>query len=189
MKRQLNYPFRIIGAIILLVFIMIEEIVLSPLKKIKIVFIENTIKRLSAFWTIALLGILKTIEGGLKFALPVFADSPAILSSIIFLDGFLGFISMNIIIHGRENLMSYRWYRIVNIFIYRRKKEIKQTEFYIKTKRYAHKMREKIITYFSRFRIWIFGNQRGIFFNLKRYVKFGIRRYKQKTRRKTTEKI
>ncbi len=159
---------------------MIEEIILSPLSKIKIIFIENTIKRLPAFWTIALLVTLKTVEGGLKFALPVFADSPSILSSIIFLDGFLGFISMNVIIHGRRNLMTYRWYRIVNVFIYKKKKGIKQTEIYKKTILSICEIKDRLTMWLGSFRTWVFGNQRGMFYNLKRYVRFGIRRYRQK---------
>ncbi len=69
-QRPVYKGFRLIASLIILVFMFVEELILAPLRKIKVVVLENTIKRMNGYWTIGVLVFLKTIEGLCKVALP-----------------------------------------------------------------------------------------------------------------------
>ena len=166
--------------ILFFIFMMIEELILSPLRKIRIIFIEKLVKKWSAFWTITILVILKSIEAGFKFILPLVVDNTFLFGTIIILDGLFGFISMSIMIYGRDNLMTYRWYRKLNIFVRLQKRKIKRTslyntsrDFFIQVKHILHTMR-----------VSLFPDKRGLFSTLKRYIRFYIHVHYKRRRRK-----
>ena len=62
--------FRLFATAAILVFMFIEELILKPLRKIKIAVLENTIKRMNGYVTIGALVGLKTVEGLCKVVLP-----------------------------------------------------------------------------------------------------------------------
>jgi hypothetical protein len=180
-KYSINPIMKFIGTILLLIFIMFEEIILSPLRKIRIIFIENFIKKLSAHLTIAIFVTLKIIEGLLKFGLVIFKDNPIMLSVVIFLDIFLGFISLQILIHGRENLRYFKFYRKGAIFIYRLKKDLKKKPIYQKAKTRYFLIKERVLNYYNllmnyikAFKFAIFGHEKA---GIIEYAKFRFKEY------------
>jgi hypothetical protein len=176
---------RIVVTVIVLSFIFIEDWILKPFRKIKVMLIINTIHRLSAFWTIGFLLTFKSIEGGIKFVLYYLGTDYPITSFLFFLlDMFLGFLSMNLVIYGRENLRTYRWYRKFSIFLRRLKREVLVRV--RKTKSYAFAMYiyagSKI--YIESLWIWIFGKRGGIIAYSKIYIRRLLAKYKLKKENK-----
>jgi len=189
-KKRLAAPFKIIGALIIVFFMMFEEIILSPLRYLKVIFVINIIKRLNGFWTLAFLGTFKTIEGLIKiFFIFGLVTDPLWIGFWVFMDGFLGFLSLNLIIYGRDNLKQYRSYRKLAIWFYKKKKLIKRTPQYIKAKTYVTNTKIYLKSKLIAFRIWMFGNEKGIFYNLKRYIKAGVLKYKRSKRSINKKKI
>lgn len=133
LREQIVYrALRLAAAIVLLIFIFLEELVLKPFRKIKIVVLERTIKRWNGYWTVGILVILKTIEGLLKI-LMILIPHPLVIAIAMILDAVLGFISMNILIHGHENLKDFAWYVRFAAWIDKLKTEVKALPVYQKT--------------------------------------------------------
>jgi hypothetical protein len=189
-NKKLTYPLQVIGIAIIVLFMMFEEIILSPLRKLKIIFIVKTIGMLNGFWTIALLVSFKTVEGLIKvFFIFGLVTDPLWIGFWVFMDGFLGFLSLNLIIYGRDNLKQYRSYRKLAIWFYRKKKIIKQHKYYIKAKYYVVTTKVYIHAFVIALSIRLFGNEKGVYHNLKRYIKAGIIKYKRSKRSINKKKI
>lgn len=183
---QKNFIIRIVGQVLILLFIMIEEIILSPLRKIRILFIEKFIKNLGPYMTIGIFVGLKTSEGLMKFGLIIFKDDPVILGTIVFLDMLFGFISLQILIHGRENLRTFRAYRKVAIWVYRMKRELKKKPIYEKARKHYLEIKEiaidkysKVKEYAKKIKIAVLGESKGGLFE---FVKAGYDRYMERKR-------
>ncbi|MBT3728989.1 hypothetical protein HOF65_05060 [bacterium] len=176
---------RIVVTVIVLSFIFIEEWILKPFRKIKMILIINTVQKLSAFWTIASLVICKSIEGGIKIVMYYLGtEYPFISFSLVALDMFLGFISMNLIIYGRENLRTFRWYRKFSIFLRRLKREVLVRVRRTKSYAFAIYIFEVSKIYLVSWRLTIFGKQGGIIAYYKTYVRRLL--YKYKLRKENT---
>lgn len=170
--KALYKPFRFVATVVILVFIFFEEIVLKPLRKVKVVILEKTIKRMSGYWTLGTLVILKTIEGLCKVVMP-FAPNPTVVFLIVAVDGILGFISMNIIIHGRENIEEFPQYVRFAAWINRLKDDVKQTKIYQRAHTKMVEVKLVAKEWWGDTMLAIFGrrNPRG----LVRYVKTAVR--------------
>ena len=182
-KNQYLYKaFRLVAIVAMLLFMFAEELILKPLRKIKIALLERTIKRLNGYWTIGILVVLKTIEGLCKIILPFVAAVPPLMILVIVIDGLLGFISMNIIIHGHENLQQFGWYVKFVAWIGKLKAEVENTEFYKRNAKKVADMREKMRETWREFMYAIFGKRRprGII----RFVKLYL--YKKRKARQAT---
>jgi len=179
-KKIVHRPFRLIAIIAILGFMFIEEIILKPLRKIKIVILENTIKRMNGYATIGLLAILKTIEGLCKIALP-FAANGWIAFGIVALDGVLGFISMNIIIHGHENLEQFSWYVRFVAWLKKLREEVKAMPIYKQSHAKVIEIKAVIKVWWGELMLKIFGkrNPRGLI----RYIKTALRLRRRKKAR------
>lgn len=178
-NRTVYRGFRLIATAAILVFMFIEELILNPLRKIKIVVLEKTINRMNGYWTIGILVFLKTIEGLCKLALP-FAPNATVVMGIIILDGVLGFISMNIIIHGHENLKEFTWYIRFVTWINKLKDEIKEINVYKQGHTKVIEIRAAVKEWWCEVVFKVFGkrNPKG----LVRYIKTAIYLKYRKTR-------
>ena len=163
---------RLIATIILLAFIFLEELILKPLRKIKIVVLERTIKRWSGYWTIGILVTLKSIEGLLKIVI-LFAPHPWAVMFIVGLDAVLGFITMNIIIHGHENLKDFTWYVRFTAWIAKLKADVKELPVYQRTHARVVELKKKARGIWKNLTRKLFGehNPKGFV----RYVKLAVR--------------
>jgi len=172
-KNQYLYKtFRLVASIALLGFMFLEQIILKPLRRIKIAILEKTIKRLNGYWTIGLLIFFKTIEGVCKIILPFVAAVPPLMILVIVIDGVLGFISMNLIIHGHENLQQFTWYVKFVAWLGRLRDELEKMEFYKRSKERVSKMRSRMKELWTAFMFKIFGNRRPK--GILRYLRMAI---------------
>ncbi len=171
-QRTMYKGFRLIASAIIILFMFVEELILKPLRTFKILILEKTIKRMNGYWTIGTLVALKTIEGLCKVAL-LFSPNAYWVMFIVFMDGFLGFISMNIIIHGHENLKDFHWYHRVVRWIVKIKEEIKATATYKWAHRIVVDVREWVKELWRNIVFKIFGkkNPKGLW----RYIKTAVR--------------
>ena len=179
MKKPIYKGFRFAATIVMLLFMFVEELILAPLRKVKIVLLERTIKRMNGYWTLGILVTLKTIEGLCKVVLPM-APNATVVMIIVAVDGILGFISMNIIIHGHENLKDFPRYVKFVAWVSKLKEEIKATPTY-------QRVHARFVEIKAAAKIWwgdmmfkIFGkrNPRG----LVRYVKTAMYLKRKKSR-------
>ena len=172
--------FRLIASAVILLFMFVEELILKPLRKVKILLLEKTIKRMNGYWTIGTLIFLKTIEGLCKVLIPFMPNATWIMF-IVFMDGFLGFISMNIIIHGHDNLSDFAWYLRLVRWITKIKEEIKATATY----KWAHDVVVDVRDWAKGLWQWtvfkIFGkkNPKGLWRYLKTAVRLSMRKRRQ----------
>lgn len=172
--------FRLIASAVILLFMFVEELILKPLRKIKILLLEKTIKRMNGYWTIGTLIFLKTIEGLCKILIPFMPNATWIMF-IVFMDGFLGFISMNIIIHGHDNLSDFAWYLRLVRWITKIKEEIKATKTFvwayalvIVVKEWGRNLWREIV-----FRIFGKKNPKGLWRYIKTAVRLSIKKRRQ----------
>ena len=98
--------FRLIASAVILIFMFVEELILKPLRNLHVLILERTIKRMNGYATIISLVTIKSVEGLCKVAL-WFSPNAYWVMFIVFMDGLLGFVSMNIIIHGHDNLKDF----------------------------------------------------------------------------------
>ena len=174
-KNQYLYKgFRLVAIVVMLAFMFAEELILKPLRKVKIVILEKTIKRLNGYWTIGILVVLKTIEGLCKIILPFVAAVPPLMILVIIVDGVLGFISMNIIIHGHENLQEFKWYVKFVEWLGKLRAEVENTEFVKRNRVKVVEMRDKMKEVWGDFMFKIFGKRRPR--GIVRYVRLYMRK-------------
>ncbi len=92
----------------------------------------------------------------------------------------LGFISMIIIIYGRDKLMKYLWYRKVVEFIATQKQYIVGHPSYIKLRNALNELRQKLKAFTNIFK----SNKKKIFIILKRYIRVNTFKYKRERQEK-----
>ncbi len=178
-KRSVYKGFRLIASVAILLFMFVEELVLKPLRKLQIVAIEKTIKKMNGYWTIGTLVFIKTIEGLCKVVLP-FAPNATVVFYIVLLDGVLGFVSLQLIVHGHDNLKDFHWYHRVVRWIGKIKDDVKATKVYIWAHDHAVEIKEWARELWRDLMFKIFGkrNPKG----LVRYVKTAVRLRNHKRR-------
>ncbi len=175
MKKQGRMIFKTIVTILFLFILLVEELIVSPLRKIRIVFVEKMVKKWSALQTIIIFMIVEVLKVGAKIYIgkSLLNDYTTGVYLGIFIALVLGFITLQIILHGKDNLMEYGWYRKVSAFIDKYKtivlNAIKNSAAY-----------QKSTQWFQDFKFSIFGNNRGIFSNAIEAANRLVRRHKQK---------
>ena len=172
--------FRLFATAAILVFMFIEELILKPLRKIKIAVLEKTIKRMNGYVTIGVLVGLKTIEGLCKVVLPFASSigefmgvsSATVVMGIVVIDGVLGFISMNLIIHGHENLKEFSWYVRFVTWVGKLKDDVKATNFYKSAHSKVTEIKATVKEWWGDVVFKVFGkrNPRGLF----RYIRTAV---------------
>ena len=189
-NKHIRQGIRLIATLFILFFIFFEEIVLKPLRKIKIVVLEKTIKRLNGYWTIGILVTLKTIEGLMKIAIIIFPE-PIFVTVVLFFDALFGFISMNIIIHGRENLQEFAWYMRFANWVDGLKEEVKQLPAYKKAHTRVLEIKGWVKDWWTIARVKIFGkrNPRSIFRYVRTVVYLKMKRSKKRKERLEREEL